>query len=119
MKHTVVFEVKMYAGPKMILFLLSMELWVLWLIYNTSSYFLAAGRAHQKCGVSDLLLGRPNWPESEEDLWLVIIPQYFIQWLLLMSEKGLKSVCLGLFFLFFFLISVVVVSWVITSFLPP
>lgn len=34
--------------------------------YNTSS--VCAGGAYQKCGVLDLILGRPNWSESEEDL---------------------------------------------------
>lgn len=41
-------------------------------------YFLSAGWAYQKRGVLDLLLGRPNWPESEEDLWLVLVSQCII-----------------------------------------
>lgn len=44
--------------------------------HEASHYFHSAGRAHQECGVLDLLLGRPDWAESEEDLWLVIVLLY-------------------------------------------
>lgn len=48
--------------------------------HEVSHYFHSAGRAHQERGVPDLLLGRPDWAESEEDLWLVIVilSVYFI-----------------------------------------
>lgn len=48
--------------------------------YEVLHYFPSAGRAHQERGVLDLLLGRPDWAESEENLWLVIVLQsvYFI-----------------------------------------
>lgn len=38
------------------------------LVLQLSIFFVSAGRAHQECGVPHLLLGRPDWPESEEDL---------------------------------------------------
>lgn len=38
------------------------------LCFLTRHCFVPTGRAHQKCGVPHLLLGRPDWPESEEDL---------------------------------------------------
>lgn len=47
--------------------------------------FLSAGWAYQKCGVPDILLGRPNWSESEEDLWLVILAHNILYMLISVS----------------------------------
>lgn len=48
---------------------------------NLPFIYLSAGGAHKKCCVFNLLLGRANWSESEENLWLVIVSHWQIVWL--------------------------------------
>lgn len=45
---------------------------VYWFSQKDKDFLLSTGRAYQKCGVFDLLLGRANWSESQENLRLVI-----------------------------------------------
>lgn len=48
---------------------------------------LSAGGAYKKCCFPNLLLGRANWSESEENLWLVIVSPWQIS-VLVLHKRG-------------------------------